>query len=137
MDNIQDSMQEKFFKVTEDTAGRKQEEEVFFRYKRTYKFEEKYMMLFQGALLNRAIENGGIERTLGKTGQVLFYLLLNMNFENMAMIKQSTVAKKFNMTRQNTSKIFKKLEAEGFITKSENGFYKFDEDCPLHRNESE
>jgi hypothetical protein len=115
MDQSNNTVLEKYVKIQEDLeSGEKKEEEIHFKYKRTYRFEGEYMSMFQN-FITKKVEKGSVQRLFGRTGEVLFYLLARMSFDNSVRIKQVDICRDLDFSKQHLNQILKSLEKEEFI----------------------
>lgn len=100
----------KYVKKTEN-EGIETEEEILFKTKKSYRFEEQYLTFFQGMFLEEIIHTQLLEEAIGPRALLLFFLMSQVKTDNTVRMKQTDIAKALKMKKQNVSKYLKILES--------------------------
>lgn len=99
-----------------EVDGAEQEEEIYFKNKKTYRFSEAYMTLFQGEFMKNAIKLESIKEIFGTRTHLLFYLLSEMDCTNSVRKTRKEICSDIGINEQQLSKQIKKLKDTEMIT---------------------
>ena len=94
-------------------------DDIIIKTKIPHRFKEKYLTMFQGEFMERALSFKHIRDIFGPKAELLFYLINNTSSDNMVHLQQKTISEALNIHKANICKYLKEFESIGILKKKE------------------